>query len=359
MGVYKRKEMWYIDYYVDGRRIRESMKAPNKRLAEQILSKRKVAVIEGKHLDIKKRPKILFREMAELYYETYSLPHKKSYRRDARLIKHLNSFFGNTQLSAITSLMIERYKNLRLKKVAPATVNRELACLKHIYTKAMDWNKTRSNPTKKIKLYREPKGRVRFLDEKELPALLEACGEPLKSMVAIALNTGLRKGNLILLQWKDIDFQRNLIFIEDTKAGEPFRIPINNIVVSTLERQPKYGPYVFSKKNGKPYGDPRKSFKQALEKAGIKDFRWHDLRHCFASYLVMSGVDIINVKELMGHKTIEMTLRYAHLAPEYKKSAVEILGKKMAAMQKVVTIRSQYPSLGVEEEVPITDEMAV
>jgi len=141
----------------------------------------------------------------------------------------------------------------------------------------------------------------------------------------------MRKSEILGLKWHDIDIKRNIIHLYDTKNGEKREVPMNEIVQRTIIgvlKNPE-SQYVFCNKDGKPYGNVRKSFFTACKKSGIINFRFHDLRHTFASQLVMSGVDLNTVRELLGHKSLEMTLRYSHLSPDHKKRAVDILGKRM------------------------------
>ena len=133
------------------------------------------------------------------------------------------------------------------------------------------------------------------------------------------------------LKWRDIDFRRQIIYIYDSKNGERREIPANETAINTfisVRKHPK-SDWVFVKENGEPYGDLKKSFFTAVQKSGIKDFHFHDLRHTFASHLVMGGVDLNTVRELLGHKSLAMTLRYAHLSPNFKKQAVEVLTKRI------------------------------
>ncbi|HEC64360.1 MAG TPA: site-specific integrase [bacterium] len=227
---------------------------------------------------------------------------------------------------------MEKYKRRRQSQVSNATVNREVACLKHIFTKAIEWGMVQKNPGKKVKLLRERNTRLRYLDEKEITKLHDACAEHLKPIVTVALNTGMRKEEILSLKWKDVDFRSRIISILDTKNGESREIPINDSIYRTLLVAKKLpdSPWVFCKSNGKRYGNVRKAFEGARKRAGIVDFRFHDLRHTFASHLVMAGVDLRTVQELLGHKSFEMTLRYAHLSPEHKKAALDVLGKRMA-----------------------------
>jgi integrase len=141
----------------------------------------------------------------------------------------------------------------------------------------------------------------------------------------------MRKEEILSLKWKDLDFRSRIIYILDTKNGERREIPMNDIVYRTLlaiKRIP-VNPWVFCKRNGERYGNVRKAFETARKRAGIVDFRFHDLRHTFASHLVMARVNLKTVQELLGHKSFEMTLRHARLSPEHKKMALDILEKRL------------------------------
>jgi integrase len=327
LAIFKKGNDWYIDYYVNGRRRREKI-GPNRKLAETVLSKRKVAIAEGKFLDIPSQLRVRFDDFSAEYLE-FSKINKRSWTRDQVSIKSLKSTFGGKYLSQITPLMIEHYKAKRKDEVMPASVNRELACLKHMFTKAIEWGKTAENPAKKVKLLRENNQRLRYLTSPEAELLIDVAAPHLKPILVIALNTGMRKGEILNLKWEDIDFKRRIIFVKDTKNSQWGELPMNATLtraLTSIERRSD-SPYVFSGKAGKPFTNVRKSFDSALRRAGIENFRFHDLRHTFASNLVMAGVDLTTVKELLGHKTIEMTMRYSHLSRSHKSEAVERLEK--------------------------------
>ena len=334
MGVYKdaKDGYFYIDYYVNNKRTREKI-GSSRKLAEIAFSKRKVELAEGRFLDKKKNEKIKFEDFAGMFFKLHSMPNKKasSAKRDQIILKHLKLFFRGKYLYTITPVLIEEYKIKRRQKVAPSTVNREVACLKCLFNKAIEWGKIEHNPVKKVKLFKENNQRLRYLEKEEIIKVLNNCSEHLKPIVVLALNTGIRKGKILGLKWHDIDFRLGLIILLDTKNNEKREVPLNQSAKNTLIKVRKHpdSPYVFCNKSGRPYANVRKSFKTALKKSDIVDFRFHDLRHTFASHLVMAGVDIKTVQELMGHKSIEMTLRYAHLSPSHKRRAVEILDKTM------------------------------
>ena len=204
----------------------------------------------------------------------------------------------------------------------------------------------RENPVKKVKFLKENNKRLRYLVAEEIVKLLKHCKGHLKPIVIIALNTGMRRGEILNLKWHDIDFKRGIIYLLHTKNNEKREIPINDAERAALIKVRKHpdSPYIFCGNDGKPFHDTRTSFFTALKKSGIINFRFHDLRHTFASQLVMSGVDINTVRELLGHKSLEMTLRYSHLSPDHKKRAVDILGKRMDTFWTLDTTKQNQQS---------------
>jgi len=330
MSVFKKGDNWYIDYYVSGRRKREKI-GPNKALAETVLRKRKVEIAEGRYLDIKKQERIKFEVFAEEFIALHSKPNKKSWISDVYNLRATNPFFKGKNLYEITIQDIEKFKAIRSKAVKPATVNRELATIKTLFNKAVMWGKIEENPAKCVKFLHEPIGRLRYLEREEMIKLLSNCSKHLKPIVTVALFTGMRRSEILNLKWRDIDFKRGIIYLLDTKNGTKREVYMNELVGKILIKVRKHpdSSYIFCNKSGNPYHDIRKSFFTALRKSDIINFRFHDLRHTFASQLVMAGVDINTTRELLGHKDIRMTLRYAHLSPDHKKRAVDILGKRM------------------------------
>lgn len=331
MGRYKKGKNWYIDYYYRGIRKRE-MIGPNRQQAETVLAKRKVEIAENRFLDIKKQAKVRFSDFTKTFLELHSKPNKKSWREDTYTLGILNSFFGKKYLYEITQKDVEEFKAKRRNEVTPATVNRGLALLKVIYTKAIEWGKVETSPAKNVKFYRENNARLVYLEKEEIERLIEACAEHLRPIVILALNTGMRREEMLSLKWQDIDFKRDIVYLLNTKSGRKREVPMNSLVKETLIKVHKHpkSPYLFCGKDGSRYGSVKKSFLTSLKKAGImRKFRFHDLRHTFASQLVMAGVDLNTVRELLGHRDLKMTLRYAHLSPDHKRRAVELLSNQM------------------------------
>ena len=263
------------------------------------------------------------------YSETNKAPNYSRLERGI-LKKNIIPFFNNKYLDEIKPREIEDYKITRVKKVSNATVNRDLTCFKHLYTMAIKWGYAKENPVKKVDMMKEPPGRLRYLTTEEIDKLLDNCTEHLKPIVIIALNTGMRKGEIIALKWGDIDFDNKRIIVQNSKNNEKRVLPINKTAYKAIKDM-----YKNNYQNERLFniGDCRKSFKTALRKAGIDDFRFHDLRHTFASYLAMSGANLRAIQTLMGHKDIDTTLRYAHLCDSYLEKTVENLYEKGSKYQ--------------------------
>ena len=168
---------------------------------------------------------------------------------------------------------------------------------------------------------------------KPLPAIPnDGYADYMPPMILLSLNTGVRQGELFSLSWSNVSMSQKMITIPGhfSKSGKTRHISLNSEALTVLQKWKKYhhsDNLVFPNKGGKRLNNVKKAWRGLLDDAGIKDFRWHDMRHDFASKLVMAGVDLNTVRELMGHATIQMTLRYAHLAPKHKADAVERLVK--------------------------------
>ncbi len=327
MAIFQKGKNWYIDYYDRGKRKRKKI-GKSKKLAEQVLRDIEVKIIKKEYLGILEEKKVVFEEYAKVYLQ-YAKANKadSTESRDEFSISNLKAVFKGRYLFDITGEMIEKYKMVRLQKVEPATVNRELACLKHMYTKAIEWGYVKANPAKGIKRLKEPPGRLRYLRPNEVNALLTACSEHLRHLVVTALNTGMRRGELFSLKWPQVDLDNRKITVINTKNNESRVVPINQTLyreLKALSKAPK-GEYVFYSRYGRPFKDAREGFGAAVKRAGIEDFRFHDLRHTFGSHLVMQGVSLRTVQQVMGHKDIKMTMRYSHLSPEYVQGAIERL----------------------------------
>jgi integrase len=323
MAVFEKNGKWYIDYYHNGRRFRECA-GTSKVLAKKALEARKGEIAQGRFGLSKSKKRVKFEEFSKDYL-AFSKSYKRSYKRDTQHVGHLLEHFGDLYLEEISPLFIENYKAIRVNQVKPATVNRELACLKHMFSMAIRWQLATSNPVKEVKLFNEELPALRILSIEEQDRLINECSDRLKPIVITALNTGMRLGEILNMEWKHVDLDLRIITVTKTKTRENRIIPINSYLASILAKQPMIHQYVFPNKDGKPFNSIKKGFHAAAKRAAIGHFRFHDLRHNFASNLVMEGVDLVTVKELLGHKQITTTMRYAHLSNEHKRMALERL----------------------------------
>jgi len=254
---------------------------------------------------------------------------------------------GNELLSDLTPAMISEQRDLLSKTVSfrrktemsNATVNRYMAALSTaISTAIREWGWMEDNLMRKVSKLKEPRGRIRYLSDDEREQLLTVCREShnkdLYTAVILALSTGGRRIEVWNLSWKNVDFQNGFITFLETKNDEPRSVPLAGHAFELMMERSKVPridtDLVFpSPKNPQNHFDFRRPFLIALKAAKIEDFRWHDLRHCAASYLVMAGVDMRTVGEILGHKTMQMTQRYSHLSPEHLKDAVTKMNLKI------------------------------
>ena len=281
----------------------------------------------------------------------------------SRLSSCFDSDLGAKQLHAITPWLVEKWRSKRVKAGrAPATINRDITTLKAALNKAVEWHLIEVNPIARVKPARlDRKGVVRYLSGPEEKRLREALaardsraraeresanawrakrGYPTRPMferysdhltplVLLAMNTGLRRGELFSLRWADVDLRGRTLAVRgaDAKSGQTRHVPLNNEASDVLSQLSRESALVLPGQGGAKLTTVKKSWGALMEAAQIDAFRFHDLRHTFASKLVMAGVDLNTVRELLGHGDLTMTLRYAHLAPEHKADAVARLNE--------------------------------
>jgi len=319
---------YWIEYWANGIKHRETTRATNKKAAERCLASRQGEVVQGKFSLQKVKHSPLFRDFAVVYLE-WAKKQKKSWERDWYSIKQLEPIFGNFKLSSINRFLVEGYRSKRKEMVSPATVNREVACLIRILNVAVEWKKLQINPIGKLKPLKEPGIAERFLSEEEAERLLTACSVSLRPIVLTALNTGMRKEEILGLTWDLVNLRDRSLRLVETKNGETRDVPLNATMMQLLKSLPKNGEYVFTNSRGDRYHCVKTVFAVALRKAGIEHLRFHDLRHTWASWLVMNKVDLLTVKELGGWKSLTMVQRYAHLSGEHRRKAAETLDGRL------------------------------
>jgi integrase len=330
--MYKRNEKWYSDFWYEGKRYTKGWGKISKSVAREKEWKFRNEVASGKYEGRKKN--VLFEKLVEQYLE-YSKVNKrpKSYERDITSTKALLPAFKGKYLTDIHPFLIERYKKKRLEKVKPATVNRELETLKTMFNKAKSWNLGKENPVKEVKFLKEEPKDITILSPAKEGELLNALKSQLiKAIVLVALNTGMRKREILDLTKDNVDFNGRMIHVTITKNWEIRDIPMNELLTKALkdiiEGSPEDNPYVFANpKTGIPFTDIKTSFKKAVREIGLQGFRFHDLRHTWCSRLCELGVDEATIMQLGGWKTRSMIDRYAHPSTDHKREALEKLNK--------------------------------
>ena len=261
-------------------------------------------------------------------------------------LQFLLDTFGNVNLSGIKMLTIQDFADTRLEQVKQGTVQKELATLKAIMNKAHREGRILTVPPfPKIKTQQ---GRCRWLTIDEEQRLLAASAKHLKPLIAFAVDTGGRRSELLRLDWQNVDLERGLVTFTKTKNGEDRTIRLTDRAKAVLHSlNPKESGTVFTY-NGKAMHDTNSSFANARKKAGIKDIRFHDLRHTFASRLVQQGVSLYEVMHLTGHKSVSMVQRYAHLAPDFQERAIAALnvyGHNLGTMNENVPVQNLSKTL--------------
>jgi len=250
---------------------------------------------------------------------------------------------------SISTSDVEDYIGQRLDDgVKNGTINRELTCLKRMFNLAIKWGEARRNPVQQIDMLEEPPGRTRFLSVEDAKKLIHFCSDHIRPIVILALNTGMRLNEILPLQWKQIyiyDVIDPHIELLYTKNNKKRYILLNDDMVNLFctlretthckQRNPEY---VFSSiRSGQPLKSVRKPFERALRLARIDDFRFHDLRHTFASHYVMNGGDLLSLRDILGHSNLKMVERYSHLASAYKRKMINKLNGKFSECHLYVT----------------------
>jgi integrase len=311
-----RRESYGFSVVVDGELIRRSDKSWTKEDAQRALAEAQ--------LNLAPKPRAGGATFGQLCarYLTHKT-RKKTVKQDELSLRHLRGEFGDAPLVSITTSRVADYKARLLaltsertgRPLTSAAVNRKLALLRHVLRLGHEWEMVEAVP--KVRMEREPQGNVRWLSEEELARLMAACADPyLRAVVTVALETGLRAGELRGLTWDRVDLSRGVIRLEVTKSGRRREVPMRQVVYNTLvAMEPKRG-RVFPR-------DWRRAFERAVAEAQLDDFTFHSMRHHFASWFVMRGGSLQTLKEILGHSTLTMTLRYAHLAPEHLRAEME------------------------------------
>lgn len=341
MSIFRRKnsKAWWMSKTIKGIQYRQSTGTEFKERAKVIYENWVTELRTGKPVRNvrttaeRERRYLTFNELTDKYLE-FTSGRLKSHGRIKSFINILTARFGDKYLEDFGIEDLEEIQGDILKKGQTiAYANRLVVLVKTMFNKALDWDLVDEDVIKRLKKCKLLKGetkRLRYLTEEESERLLINCDPHIKPFVVTALMTGMRKSEILGLTWDRVDLKNRIILLDKTKNGERREVPVNEtlyMTLSTMARHLKTDYVFYNPQTLKAYHDFKKPFLKALSKSHILDFHFHDLRHTFASRLVMRGIDLTTVKELLGHKDIKMTLRYAHLAPAHIRKAVDVLDK--------------------------------
>jgi integrase len=270
--------------------------------------------------------------------EAVKLDRPHDYERQRAILGWWKAKLGDYTLATITPELLGRHRDdLQTREgLAPGTVNRYLSALSKAFSNAVkEWHWIQDNPLARVSKKTEPQGRVRYLSDDERARLLEACRaserKELYLIVLLALTTGMRRGELLGLRWQDVDLERGMAVLHNTKNGDRRSVPIVPEVAALLREHGKVrrldNDLIFAKDSAEVWTFD-KAWYQALKAARVKGFRFHDLRHTAASYLAMSGATVPELAAVLGHRTLAMVKRYAHLSDQHTGAVVERMTRK-------------------------------
>jgi len=379
MRIFKRNGYWWVDirgYGVKRQRIKLSKW---KKIAKEIADDIEAKIVRNEWLG-PTNSKITFKEFCQKYLTNYAATSLKpsTYNRTQDIIDRiLIPFFGDKKLSDICPEEVETFRIKRLQEVSPSTVNREFSKFRSIFYKAIEWGYLKNYPFKSIKEFKEPPGKIRFITPEEFQKLIWACdpnsllenpnnwgrsfskllSHYLKPIVLIAFNTGMRMGEILSLKKQNIDLINRTILVQSPKNNETRIIPMNETVYQllhslvTISSNEKIFPNITNQQL-------TNAFSRACKRAGIHDFRFHDLRHSFASYLAMAQQNLRTIQSLLGHKDLRMTMRYSHLSDQTLKEATSILDR-FSTQVIGATSRKPQPKTQCPFSAPNISKMAI
>ena len=317
MSLRKRSAVWWIDIRApNGERVRRSAGTESRALAQELHDRLKAELWRRQKLG--ERPKRSWNEAVVRWLK--ESVHKATIECDKAHLRWLDRYLRDKDLEAITRSLIDRLTEERLAEgVSNATVNRTMEVLRAILRKCVnEWEWLDKAP--QVRMLKEPTRRVRFLTRPEAARLLKVLPAHLADMMVFSLATGLRRANVTGLQWSQVDLVRRIAWIhpDQAKARKAIAVPLNAEAVVVIRKQiGRHATHVFSYKGRAVTQVSTKAWYQSLAKAGIEDFRWHDLRHTWASWHVQQGTPLHVLQELGGWETAEMVRRYAHLNAEH------------------------------------------
>ncbi|MDA8384319.1 MAG: site-specific integrase [Betaproteobacteria bacterium] len=348
MSLFKRKDSthWWIKLTTrDGRRIQQSTGTTDKVKAQELHDKLKASLWDQERLGIK--PARSWREAVVRWLEETS--EKATHKEDIRKLRWLDAHLGSLTLDQITLDVIDRIRSARLKEGSKGTCNRYLALIRAILRRACDeWEWIDKVP--KVRLFKESNSRERSLTVEQAKALLAELPEHQREVVSFALATGLRQSNVLKLEWRQVNLDQRHAWIDgwQSKNRRPISVPLNAAAISVLQRQiGKHPERVFTFR-GKPLNTANtRAWQAARRRAGIEDFRWHDLRHTWATWQRQAGTPTHELQRLGGWRTGSMVERYAHLAPDHLALAAARLDNVIPGYDPATVTRNEKSQTNV------------
>ncbi|HEY8227438.1 MAG TPA: site-specific integrase [Pyrinomonadaceae bacterium] len=338
----KGKGTWIVEFRLRGRYIKQAIpEARTKEEAKQAQTKIKRDIFDDKYNRVAGNKD--FTEFVDEVFVPWARVSKRSWQDDEERARPLKEFFAGKRLRDVTPMFIEQFKQQRLKTKtlhkrdrSPATVNRELQVLSKVFSMAYDNGLVETNPMRRVHKLREAPARERYLtdeEEKRLFAVLVGRRTHLRPIVVVALQTGMRQGEILGLKWEHVDFNQKAIYIAHTKSGRPRRIPMSKpllVELEALKQDASSTEHVFSyARTGLKLTTFRHAWEGACKAAKIQGVRFHDLRHTFATRLRAKGVHEMDIMTLLGHTTLQMTSRYTHAMSQNLRTAVDSLNKQV------------------------------
>lgn len=333
------KGAWWVDFWLDRKRIRKKSPVNTKRGAEVFEKQLREDLVLGK--DEPKREIPIYREHAQDWMETYVVVNNKpsEIASKRKILKHhLLPFFGTMRLDDISKRSIDRFKGAQIKAGLKAkTINNHLTVLRRSLTAAVEWELLSAVPP--VQWLKAPRPDFDFFTHEESELVLAAAPVGFHAMLTTALKTGLRRGELLVLRWQDVDFRAGAITVRQAlslnvvstpKSGRARTVPMSAKLKEVLSaHRHARGAFVFCKDDGTRFtsNEIKRVVPETCQAAGLRELNWHGLRHSFASQLAIAGVPLKVIQELLGHASIEMTMRYAHLAESALQGAVAVLDR--------------------------------
>jgi integrase/recombinase XerD len=354
-AVYKRGQVWWVRFRLNGVHVRRSAKTTRKTEAQAYLHRLLEEHSQGVRGEVLTRH--LLAEAMDRFFEECTLKpgtietYRFNSRTCTRLLGHLS--LDEIDRRALADLVASRKRT----GVSDATIRRDLAFLGAVFSMAVRWGWVDTSPVTAFnkRALKESRARTRFLTREEFGLLLGAASDDLKSILVLAVETGLRKEELLGLTVTSIDLRRRELHLANTKTNTPRRVPLSATALTTirnlLEQQSRpRSPYLFCKADGRRIGNPRKAFEGACARAGLKDFRYHDLRHTFASWWVQDGGDLYRLSRILGHATLQMTARYGHLRTDDLHDELERVAQKRSQEHQIDAPESSQGGSGEASE---------